>query len=360
MNDRNVTNSLDPIAMARFLVLPDAARLLEAFAAIPPGPLRDSVIAHAEVIAQTYSSAPAANRMPDPLAAISTPAFRSAGALPSAVSRTGRAPPTESPEAAVVKMRLAGRPVTEITEALGITTSAVYTALRAARKAGVNVAKPTPVGSKDSTRWALSLDDLSPQGISQVAKAARVRGITAQEYMDRRQLALKLALEGKGWEAILKATGERSAKVVSAWLSNARGAGYRVPYVAFIETSGDGSHWNASHPEPEPIPDAIVAPVGRVFQTMEEMSASSAAAVRAAATRRGMTVQAYTDMREAIVRYRMDGKSHAEIVALTGQTAIFVKDILTDAHKRGVQYPPAVREPLIEPPITAQRRSETG
>lgn len=44
--------SIDPIKLAQFMVLPGASELIEAFAALPPGPVRDSVVNHAQVLAQ--------------------------------------------------------------------------------------------------------------------------------------------------------------------------------------------------------------------------------------------------------------------------------------------------------------------
>ena len=53
MND----TALDMMELARFAVLPGANRLIQAFASIPPGPMRDAVIHLAETTAQTYSGA---------------------------------------------------------------------------------------------------------------------------------------------------------------------------------------------------------------------------------------------------------------------------------------------------------------
>jgi hypothetical protein len=43
---------IDPIRLAQFMVLPGAAELVEAFAALPPGELRDSAVAHVQVLAR--------------------------------------------------------------------------------------------------------------------------------------------------------------------------------------------------------------------------------------------------------------------------------------------------------------------
>jgi len=36
--------TIDPIRLAQFMVLPGAAELVEAFAALPPGEVRDSAV----------------------------------------------------------------------------------------------------------------------------------------------------------------------------------------------------------------------------------------------------------------------------------------------------------------------------
>lgn len=47
-----MTAQLDPIAIARFFSLPGAVELVEAFSSIPPGPVRDSIVVHAQTLAQ--------------------------------------------------------------------------------------------------------------------------------------------------------------------------------------------------------------------------------------------------------------------------------------------------------------------
>lgn len=44
-------NMLDPARIAAFFTLPGAVELVEAFSSIPPGPVRDSIVAHAQALA---------------------------------------------------------------------------------------------------------------------------------------------------------------------------------------------------------------------------------------------------------------------------------------------------------------------
>ena len=351
MND----DTLDMASLARFAILPGASALMRAFSEIPPGPMRDAVIHLARTTAATYTGAPAQHRMPDPLAGFAP--------IPAAqiTSRTGRAPKTDSPEVSAVEMRLKGATVKEIVAATGMTKQRVYAACHAAKKAGVALpplrkSGPIEVGSN---RWAVTVDDLSFQGVAMTAKAAAARGITSQQYLDRRLLALKMAQGGASYDRILEATGEKDAKVVSAWLSSARGAGHAVPYVTFLQHPADEPE-AAPAPEPEPVADAVVAPIGRVFSS-DVTHPSSRTAILNAAVRRGITVGAYQDLRESIVRHRLDGKTPSEIQTVTGETKQFVKDTIDMATARGVTFPPLhasdFPETSVEPAVSLK---ETG
>jgi DNA-binding CsgD family transcriptional regulator len=242
-----MTETLDMVEFARFAVLPGAADLVKAFAAIPPGPLRDSVIHHAQVIAATYTGAPAQQRMPDPIGVLG-------GAPRQLATRTGRAPPIESQELDIVQRRMAGQTAADIARALNIHVSTVYAALKEARRGGLPI--PSSRGNplaKGAKKWAVTVDELSPQGVAQITSAAARRGITPQEYLDRRQLALKMALEGSSYDRILKATGEQDSKVVGAWFSVARNAGFNVPYVTFLQVHPPEQ---TAEPPPEAAPDS--------------------------------------------------------------------------------------------------------
>jgi hypothetical protein len=340
-----MTDSIDMRDLAQFSVLPGAARLMRAFGTIPPGPLRDSVIQHAEVIAATYAAAPAAQRMPDPLAGFAA----AEPPKPQLTSRTGHAPKTESLEMAAVKMRMAGVPTHDIAAKTGLTKQQIYQAIYAARKAGIKVpgrakSGPIEVGSK---RWATSLDEMGFQGAAGVKKAAERRGVSPEDYFARRQKALQLAQQGASYETILAETGETDAKVVSAWLSAARGAGYSVPYVTFLKPD---AHWR----EPaQPVQDAVVAPAGRIFPALEDTPPGARYPIQQAAARRGLTAQAYLDLRESIVRHRMGGMAPVDIATLVGEIPQFVSDVCNLARQHGVRFPRLRLEAVETAPLKA-------
>ncbi len=47
-----MSSTIDPMRLAQFMVLPGAAELIEAFASLPPGELRDSAVSHVQVLAR--------------------------------------------------------------------------------------------------------------------------------------------------------------------------------------------------------------------------------------------------------------------------------------------------------------------
>lgn len=216
--------------LARFAILPGAAELMEAFAVIPVGPMRDAVIHLALTTAATYSATPQAAAPQQAIPRINQPAQ-----LQAPQTRTGRAPPTESLEMEIVKMRIEGVEPRQIAFDLRLDPHTVYHALAAARKAGAPIPKRVklmPKGGQDARAWPVTVDDISTtQGHTMAERAAEKRGISKQAYLDRRNLAMRLAMEGATWESILEQTGETDRKVVSAWMSAARSAGHRVPYI---------------------------------------------------------------------------------------------------------------------------------
>jgi transposase len=216
--------------MARFRVLPGADHLLRAFAAIPPGKLRDTIIDHAQALAEAHGAVPAQHRHPDPLAGF----LGAPGRPPALPRRTEAEPPTSDPKTKAVQMRLDGKLPYEIAEATGLKISTVYGAITDARKAGMKF--PTtpraPAGKGNrASRFPLTVEQLGDGAkVATSARAAEARGITLQEYMDRRKLAVEMALDGRHIRAIMEQTKE-SKSVLTTWFSAARSAGYPVPYM---------------------------------------------------------------------------------------------------------------------------------
>jgi len=351
-------------ALARFAVLPGAAELIDAFSVIPPGPMRDAVVNLAQATASQYSGAP----MAQPYRPFDAPAT---GAQP----RLGRSPPTDSPQMQAVKLRIEhpDMPRGDIAKATGLTPQQVSNALYEAKKAGAPVPKKKlrTMEERAADKWVTSLGDMTGQGLAAFERAADARRITPQDYLDRRLLALKLAMEGASYDTILKATKETDSKVVSAWLSKARSAGHKVPYVAGVvavddappqaaqeapeivaepvaaEPAQEASQEAQEAPQAAPVADPIPEPVEgggkRYFQIdptlPPHVQETIRAAVRKGAKTRGLSLEDYIALRERMVRMRMAGESPLTIQLVTGQPRQFVIDTLNIAKDRGARYP---------------------
>lgn len=274
--------------LARFALLPGAAELMQAFSVIPPGPLRDSVIHHAQVIAQEYAGTPPQHRAPPPQAlAPTSPAAKPVKGKPPALALVGqRTPPVgDDPHLKIVQMRLEGFTIPQIMAEVGLGRSAVFRTLAAARKAGAPVPQQSPredlqaqvvkLRKKNWTQAAIAKqlscskshvetllrearaagEDLSPKGrkawptkpetagkqaMAALRRAAEARGISVDAYVARQQQALDLALKGAGYERILRETGETDVKIVSVWMANARAAGHPVLFMTAADRPLEG------------------------------------------------------------------------------------------------------------------------
>lgn len=344
------TDAIDPITFARFIVMPGLNDLLDAFGRIPPGPMRASVIHLAKTLADQYSNAPAEYAMPDPL-------LTAAGAPPvtqlESPAKQGKPPGgtksavENSPEAEVIRRRKKGQHAQKIAADLHIPRSHVDRMLSEAKKAGITF--PSLRGSytgqpMERKEWHTSLDTMRGQGISRVEAAAAARGISPQQYLDRKLLAVDMAQKGASYDEMEKAT-KTDQKTISLWLSNARAAGLKVPYAERVMSFQ--AEQAASAPEKpvqaDPAPDrpsATIHQLTPVFAAFDALSGASKAMVRRAAERRNLTPQAYLDVKESVARQRMAGVNPTQIVTNSGESPIFVKDTLQEAKARGAVFPP--------------------
>ena len=219
--------TIDPFTLAQFLAQPGAADLIEAYSEIPPGPLRDSIVHTAKVVRLTYLGAPETafhEAAPPP----------SLGSAQTAVARALSGPrkgavPTDDPEVRIVERLLEGAPPHVVAEEFEIPVNVVYAAKKKARQSGVTFPN-APKGKvnksgrkrgepyKGQQRFVTSIAELKDGGIGGVMKAASLRGISPEAYMERRKLALEMALAGRHPRAIMEATGE-AQKVLQGWFS---------------------------------------------------------------------------------------------------------------------------------------------
>ena len=323
----------DATALARVLVMPGAAELFDAFSRIPPGSLRQSVIDHAQVIAQTYTDAPDEMRMPDPLITAAKLSERTAPVI--AEPEKPRLPKAlAGHEAQVIEARKAGVPVAVIAREAHIATGEVSKIIAAARRAGISfpnlrLATGRPL---DKKTWITDFNLLSGQGTSTVQRAARARGMSPQQYLQAKQEAVDMAVAGHGYKAII-AKLRVDRKTISLWLSNARAAGFSIPYAARDNVAEQFG-------ETEPAASNVVRPTRFFGPWSAAQHSRTKIFIERAAVRRNMTPEAYMDLQESIVRHRMSGIGGNEIAVLTGQNHHFIKDVLATAKQRGANYPP--------------------
>jgi hypothetical protein len=122
-------SGIDPLRLAQFMVLPGASELVDAFSAIPPGPVRDSVVQHARVLAEASGwNAPMPFTMePETARVLPPPRLESpfAGGLVST-----------SVEGQIVERAMRGEASHVIADSLGIKLGVVVRAMRKAREEG--------------------------------------------------------------------------------------------------------------------------------------------------------------------------------------------------------------------------------
>lgn len=229
-----MSQALDPIVLARFMVMDGASRLVTAFSGIPEGPLRESVIHMAETMSATYASAPANARAPDPLnslgggAVVTPPAPPPRRAIPGPVAKTA------DPMVRAAQLRLEGKFPHEIVAETGLSISHVYKAIGEARKAGMkfpDIGRASPGVTPVKASYITDVSQItSPVQMGALRKAAEARGITVEGYLARRKLALEMGLDGRHVRAIMEATKEPKT-TLSNWFNTARACGHVVPYM---------------------------------------------------------------------------------------------------------------------------------
>lgn len=332
--------SLDPLTLARFMVLPGAPELVEAFSRIPAGPLRDSVISHAQVMASTYDEARTAGApIPDPLtvAALHSPRSNGMAALPSpgevaqALSgpRKGEVA-LDSKEARAVKMRMEGIGPEEIHKKLKMPLHAVTAAFKQARRAGIAF----PVLAKGSTPVArksfpIRMEDMDGRGMGAMRGAAERLGITLERYVELRAMLVKLRKANTPIEELVVALKPIPEKIIWDWIYRARAAGIELA----SRLDFDDAEFQAAPP-----------PARRYFPPYDELDARARASVDRAAKARGISSVAYCELRESIIDKRMNGVSQTQIIIDTGESGTTVKDILAHAvHRWGLTFPSTPR-----------------
>lgn len=138
---------VDPVAIARFMLLPGAGELLDAFSRIPEGRVRESLIHHAQMLAGEYHAGPVESRPPDPIQAFASATVLTAPVLTAPVlthdadtaeftDGTMPRPKPRSVEEEVIQRRLDGEWPVDIATEMKLQRNVVNDILQKARKLG--------------------------------------------------------------------------------------------------------------------------------------------------------------------------------------------------------------------------------
>jgi hypothetical protein len=301
--------AIDPLTFARFLVLPRATELLEAFAAIPPGRLRDTIVEHAHALAEAHQSAPPQYRAPDPL-----PAALGLPEAPRALPRRSNAePPAGTPKTRAVKMRLDGKHIHEIVKATALTPHQVYDAIGEARKAGVKFPPgraPRGQGVVKAQTFAMSVEEAvtsgHPSAVSSASRAAEARGISMEAYFARRKLAITMAMDERHIRAIMEATREGKT-TLAQWFSMARSVGHPIPFMM------DG----VPEKKPNVVKLSSARTENRVFVLNDaDTGPKGRALVDKAAAALGLDRPGYYELRARALTLFRSGKPPVEVASL--------------------------------------------
>jgi len=130
--------TIDPIRLAQFMVLPGAAELVEAFAALPPGEVRDSAVSHVQVLARACGWQPPGPFESRHMAATLPPPdpYRPGGRPPKLASPFAADLTAQSVEGQIVERALRGEPPAQIADDLRVKLGLVARLMDKARREG--------------------------------------------------------------------------------------------------------------------------------------------------------------------------------------------------------------------------------
>lgn len=340
--DLNMTESVDVMALIRFLPMPGVPRLLEAFSRIPPGVLRDSVISHAEAIAFTYLSPPE-GPMADPVlvAAQHRPYGPAEGGAPApeapqleAPGRRRSAARKLSLEEQVVNLRRAKKYPDEIAKELDCDAGWVSDVLKAAREEGGLKWPKLPKRDNQHQVFYTDLKFLSKSSRAKLSGVALKYGISLEQLVAAR----KLFVEMRQAKAPMDTIAERlklPEKDLWQWLYKARAAGIDLPLDVDIEDA-------------QARPVLPIRPAGAPIRLpsyasfMERGTNSAAYKIEHAAKARGLTIPEYEYMREVVVDLALSGMRPIEIANAIGENPGSITGILSYAKQYGVTPPKPV------------------
>lgn len=240
-------DNIDPVTLARFMVLPGAARLVAAFSGVPAHAVRETIIAHAEAIAQAFAAAPAHMRAPDPLQGVfagqdgAHDSGRGGGRPALAAPRGPNL--TETPELRAVELMMQGLMPAEAAQHTGLTLKEVVAMRREAKAKGVHfprlkmtqvvTGKPVAQGRN----FAVTATEIgSIHAARRMEEAAKRLGMSLQDYLGARADFLRRYKAGETVAEIARTKG-LSVQLVHNWRTYARQAG-ALDVTDYVQAAG--------------------------------------------------------------------------------------------------------------------------
>jgi hypothetical protein len=364
--------SIDPIRLAQFMVLPGAADLVDAFSAIPPGPIRDSVVHHARVLAEAAGwSAPDFSSLQPVTARVAPPKEPPRLASPFAKDLVAT-----SVEGQIVERALRGEADYVIADDMGVKLGLVVRLkAKARREGGVTFpgddgAKPKaatkpktsrkgikqtfampvppppywwedpqspvwhnprllPALSENSTGTMAGIGPTDTRSFATMLRAAERRGMTLRQYVAQRLEIVRRVDAGEVPMAVADALRLQGAEVYGLMTKVGRGR---------METMN--ARPLPAEPVPEPIQEAEPEPVQAKAGKPHYREASAVAARTAAAAKWGFAdMSGYLHARDRVRELRLQGLAPAVIASRMGQPYRFVKNALDYWRDEGVAWP---------------------
>lgn len=328
--------TIDPITFARFMVLPGAVSLLNAFSRIPPGRLRQSAIDHVAAMADHYDQAPDQTRGPDPLA-VAAQALAAPSPPALALIAPGFPVEADTKEQTVIAKRMAGEWPIDIAEDLGLPHPEVTSIINRFRgalgkplpplgaKRTVDAAfefpapepEPEPVKAPRASpkkkgrrkgKFPLTVEDIAPDQFRFFVAAAKRRDMPLETFMALRRRVIELAREGKLPIEIEPLIGE-PRHFVNHVLAEARAARVELPDMPLGGAARKRLHgpefWKpgktfaaaqaaSQPPPPRPSPNLKTFPLDA-----DGLNGGARAAIEKAAAKHGTDLTGWMQVRRA-------------------------------------------------------------
>lgn len=367
-----MARTIDPIRLAQFMVLPGAGELIEAFAALPPGAIRDSAVSHVQVLAQAYATGPF---QPEPTRMAEPRPLRLES--PFAVDLKA-----ESPEGQIVERLLRGERPDQVADDLGLGLGLITGIMGRARREGGVVfpgdAERKPAKAKagkrkqrkphrfpippppywwedpSSPHWESStgLPSLADDAKGSIAaigpndrrtysvmlRAAERRGMTLRQYIALRYEIVRRVEAGESITPLAM-----DIRVVPQDIYGLLSAIGRGRMSVALEASRKAVDGPEPLPGPEDRPEPQGAPrgsLGPARPIAPYRLASGLSARMAAAKLWGFAdVEAFEAARVEVREMRLSGYGPGLIEQKLGQPGGFVKAALEFWHGEGVRFP---------------------